>query len=200
MSGQKPATLQKPMTSQEPVTSRRRNSVSSVPVTSVPDNQTDRRTAPRINLPNVDPAEDELDLNNVQVIDDLNINRWLMRIMRLGANYVSSGSNGYKTSGKSSSGLGGGGLASMRPGLRRYSVCEAPSSSSSLLRPMMTSRGRRMSDCISLSAHHNPFKFQRRGGQSIFDRGFESRWTLSLDFALYQSTYSDALHTFYCIV
>ncbi len=29
-------------------------------------------------------ADESLDLNNVEVIDDLNINRWLMRIMRLG--------------------------------------------------------------------------------------------------------------------
>ena len=40
-------------------------------------------------------THDSLDLNNVEVIDDVSINRWLMRIMRLGASYTSTGSNGY---------------------------------------------------------------------------------------------------------
>ena len=42
---------------------------------------------------------DSLDLNNVEVIDDVSINRWLMRIMRLGASYTSTGSNGYNNTG-----------------------------------------------------------------------------------------------------
>ena len=40
-------------------------------------------------------THDSLDLNDVEVIDDVSINRWLMRIMRLGASYTSTGSNGY---------------------------------------------------------------------------------------------------------
>ena len=44
-------------------------------------------------------ANDCLDLNNVEVIDDVSINRWLMRIMRLGASYTSTGSNGYNNTG-----------------------------------------------------------------------------------------------------
>ena len=114
-------------------TPRRRNSISSVPVTS---GQPDMRPSiPALNLPagfpvdstETDPnsAKDEdLDLNNVQVIDDLSINRWLLRIVRLGASYVSTGSNGYKTAaGKSvpatSSGVGGY-LNSLRAGGRRH--------------------------------------------------------------------------------
>lgn len=44
-------------------------------------------------------TNDSLDLNNVEVIDDVSINRWLMRIMRLGASYTSTGSNGYHNTG-----------------------------------------------------------------------------------------------------
>ena len=44
-------------------------------------------------------TNDSLDLNNVEVIDDVSINRWLMRIMRLGASYTSTGSNGYNNAG-----------------------------------------------------------------------------------------------------
>lgn len=44
-------------------------------------------------------THDSLDLNNVEVIDDVSINRWLMRIMRLGASYTSTGSNGYNNAG-----------------------------------------------------------------------------------------------------
>ena len=40
-------------------------------------------------------TNDSLDLNDVEVIDDVSINRWLMRIMRLGTSYTSTGSNGY---------------------------------------------------------------------------------------------------------
>ena len=50
---------------------------------------------------------ESFDLNNVEVIDDLNINRWLMRIMRLGASYVSTGSNGYRSTGSVSSSSSG---------------------------------------------------------------------------------------------
>lgn len=154
-------------------TPRRRNSISSVPVTS---GQPDLRPSiPALNLPagfpvdstETDPnsAKDEdLDLNNVQVIDDLSINRWLLRIVRLGASYVSTGSNGYKTAaGKSvpatSSGVGGY-LNSLRAGGRRYSACEP---TSALLRPAMTTRGRRLSDCINMN--NGSFKFQRRGAE-----------------------------------
>jgi len=35
------------------------------------------------------------DINQVEVFDDLSINRWLMRIMRLGGPFTSSGSAGY---------------------------------------------------------------------------------------------------------
>ena len=42
-------------------------------------------------------TNDSLDLNNVEVIDDVSINRWLMRIMRLGTSYTSTGSNGYNS-------------------------------------------------------------------------------------------------------
>ena len=161
-------------------TPRRRNSISSVPVTSGhPDLKT---IVPVLNVPagsgfpvfsdEMDPnsvKEEDFDLNNVQVIDDLSINRWLMRIMRLGANYVSTGSNGYKTAaGKSvpgtSSGVGSY-LNSLRTGGRRYSACDP---TSALLRPAITTRGRRMSDCINMnSGHHGSFKFQRRGAEAF---------------------------------
>ena len=114
--------------------------------------------------------EEDFDLNNVQVVDDLSINRWLMRIMRLGANYVSTGSNGYKSAASKTSTTSyppqcqalNGYLSSLRGGGRRFSACDT-----SLLRPALTTRGRRMSDSINLPGHpaNNPksFKFQRRG-------------------------------------
>ncbi len=113
--------------------------------------------------------EEDFDLNNVQVVDDLSINRWLMRIMRLGANYVSTGSNGYKSAAKITTTSNppqcqalNGYLSSLRSGGRRFSACDT-----SLLRPALTTRGRRMSDSINLPGHpaNNPkaFKFQRRG-------------------------------------
>jgi hypothetical protein len=129
-----------------------------------------KHISPRFNLPpgchphDSDPnpiREEDLDLNNVQVIDDLSINRWLMRIMRLGANYVSTGSNGYKSAaGKSAPSGAGGCLNSLRSGGRRFSACEP---ATALLRPSMTSRGRRLSDCVNLNPHHNSYKYQRRG-------------------------------------
>ena len=119
---------------------------------------------------NPDEREEDFDLNNVQVIDDLSINRWLMRIMRLGANYVSTGSNGYKSAANKSSptanGHANGGYFNPNRG-RRYSACE---SACSLLRPAMTSRGRRFSDCINLPGHPsnpNSLKFQRRGFEIV---------------------------------
>ena len=99
-------------------------------------------------LPIVTPPEklpsESLDLNNVEVIDDLNINRWLMRIMRLGASYVSTGSNGYRTSGSISSSSSG-------SRSRRLSVTMTgnDTSASNLLRPPNTSRGRRFSDSMN---------------------------------------------------
>jgi len=116
-------------------------------------------------VPDPDERDEDFDLNNVQVIDDLSINRWLMRVMRLGANYVSTGSNGYRSASIKSSptanGHANGGYFSRG---RRYSACE------SLLRPAMTSRGRRFSDCVNLPGHPsnpNSLKYQRRGAQSV---------------------------------
>ena len=37
----------------------------------------------------------ESDLRSVEVVDDLSVNRWLMRIMRLGQGGRFSGSSGY---------------------------------------------------------------------------------------------------------
>ena len=86
--------------------------------------------------------ESSLDLNNVEVIDDLNVNRVLMRLMRLGASYVSTGSNGYRTGSISSSSSGS--------RSRRLSVTN-DTSASNLLRPPNTSRGRRFSDSININ-------------------------------------------------
>ncbi|XP_023321553.1 uncharacterized protein LOC111696235 isoform X3 [Eurytemora carolleeae] len=38
------------------------------------------------------------DINQIEVFDDLSINRWLMRLMRLGGSVTSSGSSGYNPS------------------------------------------------------------------------------------------------------
>ena len=86
--------------------------------------------------------ESSLDLNNVEVIEDLNVNRVLMRLMRLGASYVSTGSNGYRTGSISSSSSGS--------RSRRLSVTN-DTSASNLLRPPNTSRGRRFSDSININ-------------------------------------------------
>ncbi len=87
-------------------------------------------------------STDMLDLNNVEVIDDLNVNRWLMRIMRLGATYTSTGSNGYGRTSSISSGS-----SSSRSGRRLSMTTDI--SASNLLRPPNTSRGRRFSDSIN---------------------------------------------------
>ena len=101
---------------------------------------------------------ESLDLNNVEVIDDLNINRWLMRIMRLGASYVSTGSNGYRTGSVSSS-------ASSGSKSRRLSI--ADTSASNLLRPPNTSRGRRFSDSMNFDAAELPWvKSQKPASRS----------------------------------
>ena len=94
---------------------------------------------------NPDDPDESLDLNNVEVIDDLNVNRWLMRIMRLGASYVSTGSNGYRMDQVRS-----GSISSSSSGSRsrRLSVTN-DTSASNLLRPPNTSRGRRFSDSIN---------------------------------------------------
>ena len=96
---------------------------------------------------NPDDPDESLDLNNVEVIDDLNVNRWLMRIMRLGASYVSTGSNGYRNIGISDR---SGSISSSSSGSRsrRLSVTN-DTSASNLLRPPNTSRGRRFSDSIN---------------------------------------------------
>ena len=95
---------------------------------------------------------ESLDLNNVEVIDDLNINRWLMRIMRLGASYVSTGSNGYGRTGSVSSSSSG-------SKSRRLSI--ADTSASNLLRPPNTSRGRRFSDSMNFDADMPWVKLQK---------------------------------------
>ena len=102
--------------------------------------------------------ESSLDLNNVEVIDDLNVNRVLMRLMRLGASYVSTGSNGYRTGSISSSSSGS--------RSRRLSVTN-DTSASNLLRPPNTSRGRRFSDSININVGNliqNHTKQSRKGG------------------------------------
>ena len=99
---------------------------------------------------------ESLDLNNVEVIDDLNVNRWLMRIMRLGATYMSTGSNGYRT----------GSISSSSSGSRSRRLSVADTSASNLLRPPNTSRGRRFSDSLNIDAEA-PWtklpKFGRKG-------------------------------------
>lgn len=96
---------------------------------------------------------DDFDLNKVEVIDDLSLNRWLMRIMRLGASYMSSGSNGYN---KHLSGSKY--LSSARGSSRRASASE------SLLRPAQTSRGRRLSETLpGILTPQRSFKSSRRG-------------------------------------
>lgn len=100
---------------------------------------------PTLVIPDQPPplTEADFDLNNVEVIDDLNINRWLMRIMRLGASFdgynrgagsISSSSSGSKSRRLSITGAGAG---------------AADTSASNLLRPPNTSRGRRFSDSIN---------------------------------------------------
>ena len=105
---------------------------------------------------------ESFDLNNVEVIDDLNINRWLMRIMRLGASYVSTGSNGYRSTGSVSSSSSG-------SKSRRLSI--ADTSASNLLRPPNTSRGRRFSDSMNFDADVPWVKLQkpvpRKGGFTL---------------------------------
>ena len=99
-----------------------------------------------------EPLEPEsLDLNNVEVIDDLNINRWLMRIMRLGASYVSTGSNGYRT----------GSISSSSSGSRSRRLSIADTSASNLLRPPNTSRGRRFSDSMNFESAGPWVKIQK---------------------------------------
>ena len=114
---------------------------------------------------------ESLDLNNVEVIDDLNINRWLMRIMRLGASYVSTGSNGYRTGSISSS-------ASSGSKSRRLSI--ADTSASNLLRPPNTSRGRRFSDSMNFDTADLTFlkppkqTARSRKGRCIFQKTFRT--------------------------
>ena len=87
------------------------------------------------------------------------INRWLMRIMRLGSNYVSSGSNGYRsTPPKTNQNQNTAGP--VRGATRRYSACETTFSP---LRPNLTTRGRRMSDSVNLVNTSKLLRFQRRG-------------------------------------
>ena len=102
-----------------------------------------------------DSQEESLDLNNVEVIDDLSVNRWLMRIMRLGASYVSTGSNGYRTGSISSSSSGS--------RSRRLSVTN-DTSASNLLRPPNTSRGRRFSDSVNFDVSNLIAQSKQRKG------------------------------------
>ena len=110
-----------------------------------------------IEAPEAEAENESLDLNNVEVIDDLNVNRWLMRIMRLGATYMSSGSNGYRT----------GSISSSSSGSRSRRLSIADTSASNLLRPPNTSRGRRFSDSLNIDAEAGPWskmrKFSRAG-------------------------------------
>ena len=115
---------------------------------------------PSVSIEGPAPQESEnesLDLNNVEVSDDLNVNRWLMRIMRLGATYVSTGSNGYRT----------GSISSSSSGSRSRRLSIADTSASNLLRPPNTSRGRRFSDSLNIDAETAPWiklpKFSRKG-------------------------------------
>lgn len=111
------------------------------------------------------PSENEsLDLNNVEVIDDLNINRWLMRIMRLGASYVSTGSNGYRTASVSSSSSGS--------RSRRLSI--ADTSASNLLRPPNTSRGRRFSDSMNFDVDSPWTKFHLQRSAAASRKGLKN--------------------------
>ena len=122
-----------------------------------------------------DSQEESLDLNNVEVIDDLSVNRWLMRIMRLGASYVSTGSNGYRTGSISSSSSGS--------RSRRLSVTN-DTSASNLLRPPNTSRGRRFSDSVNFDVSNLIAQSKQRKGvpQIIlvaFDRFYTVQYLLS---------------------
>ena len=115
-------------------------------------------TPPSVSI--VTPGEEldneSLDLNNVEVIDDLNVNRWLMRIMRLGATYMSTGSNGYRT----------GSISSSSSGSRSRRLSVVDTSASNLLRPPNTSRGRRFSDSLNIDSPEAPWtKFGTRFGQ-----------------------------------
>jgi len=110
--------------------------------------------------------DEDLDVNNAQVIDDLSINRWLMRIMRLGENYISTGSNGYKTAASKSLSAGqchsGSLLAPQRTVSRRFSACESPG----FLKPPQLFHGRRFSDGINQSGNNSlgrTFSYRRRG-------------------------------------
>ncbi|TRY74837.1 hypothetical protein TCAL_14561 [Tigriopus californicus] len=87
------------------------------------------------------------DLNRLEVIDDLNINRWLMRIMRLGGgavNKCSTGSSGY---GQHALSLGG-----LHNRNRRKSAVEVnlTGGGSYLRPPQMGTRNRRFSDSMHL--------------------------------------------------
>jgi hypothetical protein len=107
-------------------------------------------------------------MNQLEVLDDLSINRWLMRIMRLGGGTARcSGSSGYgqNTNGFSSALT----AASAR---RRKSAVEsnmlgavAGPSSPSFLRPPVTARARRFSDSLNLLAAQRASK-SRKGNMS----------------------------------
>ena len=119
-----------------------------------------------------DSQEESLDLNNVEVIDDLSVNRWLMRIMRLGASYVSTGSNGYRTGSISSSSSGS--------RSRRLSVTN-DTSASNLLRPPNTSRGRRFSDSVNFDVSNLIAQSkQRKGVPQIIFLPFYRFFTLTI--------------------
>ena len=119
-----------------------------------------------------DSQEESLDLNNVEVIDDLSVNRWLMRIMRLGASYVSTGSNGYRTGSISSSSSGS--------RSRRLSVTN-DTSASNLLRPPNTSRGRRFSDSVNFDVSNLIAQSkQRKGVPQIIFLPFYRFFTLTM--------------------
>lgn len=105
-------------------------------------------------------------LNPIEVIDDLSINRWLMRIMRLGQHVRHTGSSGYGQH------LGGMPLGTRG---RRMSAFEVnserigASSSNGLLRPPITSlRSRRFSDSTSASNFRLLGQTKPRRGKLFF--------------------------------
>ena len=119
-----------------------------------PDQQAPYKSCPeadqlrRASLKVGSPREDSLDLNNVEINDDLSINRWLMRIMRLGESYTSTGSNGYSTATSSSSSPTS--LAGMPSFSRRRMSLNVPEHSNLLKLPTATGwRARRLSDSCS---------------------------------------------------
>ena len=121
------------------------SSTSSIPIVKEPD-QTGYD--PDRTITSLSGLERAAALNPVEVIDDLSINRWLMRIMRLGQGGRFSGSAGYGQHATTQASIGARG--------RRMSAFEvnyerSSDKSGAYLRPPATSRGRRFSDSMSLA-------------------------------------------------